>query len=158
MSRARCLKYRRNLNIGAAVSLLVYSAAATAQTYGWSQINDLTKTLFGGATVTVLAMALTGTLIGLGLTPPVEKRKNLYILIPACTILSAELLMYAVDRGWLGISSPVMLPPLACIVSAVGVSIIPRLFKPDVTTAVVDAIKSAIGRVFNRPPPSGGTS
>lgn len=43
MTAALCRRYRRNLRVGALLSLYVYSATAIAQTYGWSEINDITK-------------------------------------------------------------------------------------------------------------------
>lgn len=155
MITGTCLRYRRNLLVGATASLLVYSAAAVAQTYGWSEINNFPAPIFGGATLTVLAMALTGTLIGLGLTPPVEKRKNLYILIPACTIMSSWALMLSQEWGYLKVS-PLGLPPLAGILAAAGVVIIPALFKPDMTNLIIEAIKDLFRRIFNRPS-SGGS-
>lgn len=133
---------------------MLYSFSAIAQTFGWSQINDITKPFFGGATLTVLAMAMTGTLIGFAMTPPVEKKRNLYMLIPACTILSSWSMMLMQEWDYFKVSA-IMLPPLAGVVAAVGVVLLPALFKPDVTAAVIEAIKGAIGRVFNRPP-SGG--
>lgn len=92
-------------------------------------------------------MALTGTLIGLGLTPPVEKRKNLYITVPACTILSAVFLMHVQGRvSWLTVKDVVMLPPVACLVAAFGVVIIPALFKPETTGLVIKAIRAFLAR------------
>ncbi len=149
-----CLQYRRNLQVGAFLSMFVYTTAAWAQTFGWSQINDFTKPFFGGASLTVLAMAAAGTLIGFALTPPLEKRKNLYILIPANTFMSAWTLVLMQEWGYLTVS-PIALPPLAGVTAAFGVVIIPALFKPDVTGVAIDAIKGLIGRIFNRPPPGG---
>ncbi len=154
MSAGPCRRYRRNLRAGAILSLLVYSSAAWAQTFGWSAINDITKPFFGGATLTMLAMAAAGTLIGFALTPPVEKRRNLYILIPSNTVVSAWTLVLLQEWGYLKVSA-LAAPPLAGMMAIIGVVAIPIIFNrlPEFTAVAVDGIKAAIGRFFNRPAP-----
>lgn len=149
--RGPCAQYRRNLSVGALISLMAYSATALAQTFGWTQLNDLPKPFFGGATFVVLAMAAAGTFAGLAIAPPIKGRRNLLVFIPSTTILSSWTLVVARDMGYLKVSD-LVLPPMAGLLAAIAVVLLPLLFQPDVAGAFVKALKEAFGRFFNRPP------
>lgn len=150
-----CEKFRRNLMVGTLACLSGYTSLAIAATTvpsAFEMINNATVPIFG-VPLTVLLMATLGSLLGIGITDPIEPRKKLYFTICINTFFAAWFVILLPEwRGWE--LSPVAQPPLAGFLAACNAIIVPAFFKalPDLTAAFMEALRGALNRLFNRQP------
>lgn len=128
-----CRLYRVNLQLGATLLMMLYATAAIAS----SAIS--VPLPFFNVPLTVLAMAGAGSLVGFAYAPPVESRKKLYTYALSNTLIASWLVVLIPEwRSWT--VSEVALPPLAGMIAAASVVIVPIAFKrlPEVFTLLLD--------------------
>lgn len=122
--------------MAAVACLSMYVGAAAAQTFGLSRINDVTRPFFGGAPLTVVVMALAGSLIGFSMLPPLESRKKLYTLVLGNTCIAVvATVLIPTWKHW--VIDPVMQPPIALVAAVVMVKAFPVVW--DMLPEVVKA-------------------
>lgn len=94
-----------------------------------------------GVPLTVLVMALAGSLVGFAHMPPVEPRKKLYTMIIANTVIAAWTVVLLPEwRGWT--VSEVAQPPLAGVLAVLSVVLVPLIIKrlPEAASGIIDRL------------------